>query len=149
VNIGPWVTAATAGRDYRILVIDNILAGTQKGNRVFKTAGTALNKTTGRPTTVTHRSNVFWDNPINAYCVVADTEKFNPRLELINGLYVVGSKSPCQGRGIGAKDVWAEPAQTDPEVILQMAKVKMLQYQDLSNVIEGVESVTRVYARRP
>ena len=149
VNIGPWVTAATAGRDYRILVIDNILAGTEKGNRVFKTAGTALNKTTARPTTVTHRSNVFWDNPTNAYCVVADTEKFNPRLEVINGLYVVGAKSPCQGRGIGAKDVWSNPAQNDPEVILQMAKVRMLQYQDLSSVIEGVESVTRVYARRP
>lgn len=148
VNIGPWVSAQTVGRDYRVLVQDNIFYGTEKGNRVFASAGTALNKTTSRPTTVTHNSNVFWGNLKNAYCVVADTEKFNPVLEVKNGLYVLGNKSPCQGRGIGAKDVWSTPAQNDPEVIKQMAKVKLLQHQDLLKVTAELESVTAVYSRR-
>lgn len=148
VNVGPWVSAATAGRDYRVLVQDNIFYGTEKGNRVFSSAGTALHKTTSAPTTVTHSKNVYWGNLKNAYCVVADTEKFNPLLELANGLYVLGDKSPCQGRGIGAKDVWSEPAQNDPEIIKQMAKVRLLQYQDLLKVSEELDSVTGVYAKR-
>jgi hypothetical protein len=130
VTVGPWISITPAGTGYDVTVKNNMFSGCVAGKQVYSSAGTGIDKTTKVNTTVTCSNNLFYKNKKD-YFGTGETTQVNPELVLSNGLYVIGSNSAANGRGIGAKDVLYTYESTDAEKVeLNVTKILKVRYSE-------------------